>query len=178
MGGGCKKVCDQNVPQYTLTDAQLAWGKPFTVGAVWRFRNAASKERTYQVTKSEKRSIGTGGAKISVCAAYYEEYIFSDSERSDSTKDGRFYHLQLAAPTGGNESDFLQWGDGDYALTPNGPVPGQLPWHPATLGGHYYPEVMEGQNTMFSPLVLHIFLTQAEGVVAFDDRHGVRWTRL
>ncbi|MDQ2771802.1 MAG: hypothetical protein M3Y54_15035 [Bacteroidota bacterium] len=177
LQAGCKKACGDNLPQYSLTEAQLAWGKPFAGGAVWRFRNAAGTERTYQVTKSEKRSIGTGGAKISVCPGYYEEYIFSDSERSDSTKDGLFYHLQLAAPTGGNESDFIQWGDGDYALTPNGPAPGQLPWHPATLGGHYYPEVMEGQNTMFSPLVLHIFLTQADGVVAFDDRHGVRWTR-
>lgn len=179
MSGGCKKVCDQNVPQYTLTSTQLAWSTPFTVGTIWQFHNPAGKVRTYQVTTSEKTNIGTGGGKISVCAAYYEEYIFSNSVRSDSTKDGLLYRLQLVAPSsGGGSSNFLQWGDASYALSPDGPVAGQLPWHPATLGGHYYPEVMEGQNTMYNPLVLHLFLTKAEGVVAFDDRHGVRWTRL
>lgn len=178
LSGGCKQICDENLPQYGLTAAQLTWGKPFAVGAVWRFRNAAGSERTYQVTTSEVTNIGLGGAKISVCPAYYEEYLFATSLRTDSAQDKRIYHLQLAAPTGGNSSDFLQWGDGgNYSLTPNGPVQGQLPWHPATLGSHSYPEVMECTNSLFSPLVLHLFLTKTEGVVAFDDRHGVRWTR-
>lgn len=176
---GCKQVCGENVPSYGLTAAQLAWGQPFAVGAVWRFANVAGTARTYRITTSVVQSIGTGGAKLSVCPAYHEEYLFADGVRTDSAQDKSiFYHLQLAAPTGGNESDLLQWGGGDYSPTPNGPVGLQLPWHPATLGGRSYPEVMECTNTMFSPLVLHIFLTKADGIVAFDDRHGVRWTRL
>ena len=71
----------------------------------------------------------------------------------------------------------MQWGDGDYSPTPNGPVQDQVPWHPATLGGRFYLEVMECTNTLFSLLVLQLFLTKADGIVAFDDRHGVRWTR-
>ena len=175
---GCKQVCGENVPSYGLTAAQLAWGQPFAVGAVWRFANAAGTARTYRITTSTVQSIGTGGAKLSVCPAYHEEYLFADGARTDSAQDKKIYHLQLAAPTGGNEHDILQWGDGDYSPTPNGPVQGQIPWHPATLGGRSYPEVMECTNTMFSPLVLHLFLTKADGIVAFDDRHGVRWTRL
>lgn len=174
---GCKQVCSENVPSYGLTAAQFDWGQPFAVGAVWRFANAAGTVRTYRIIASEVKSIGTGWAKLSVCPAYHEEYLFADAVRTDSAQDKKFYHLQLAAPTGGNESDLLQWGDGDYSPTPNGPVPGQIPWHPATLGGHSYPEVMECTNTMFSPLVLHLFLTKADGIVAFDDRHGVRWIR-
>jgi hypothetical protein len=173
----CKQVCSENVPAYGLTAAQLEWGQPFAAGTVWRFANAAGTVRTYRVTTSAVKSIGTGGAKLSICPAYHEEYLFADAVRTDSAQDQKIYHLQLAAPTGGNEQDLLQWGGGDYALTPNGPGPGQLPWHPDTLGGRFYPEVMEGTNTMFSPLVLHIFLTKADGIVAFDDRHGVRWTR-
>ena len=176
---GCKQVCGENLPYYGLTEAQFAWGKPFAVGATWRFANAAGTARTYRITTSEIKTIGTGRGKFGVCPVYNEEYLFADGVRTDSAQDKNiFYHLQLAAPTGGNESDLLQWSDGDYSPTPNGPVQGQIPWHPATLGGRYYPEVMECTNTMLSPLVRHIFLTQADGIVAFDDRHGVRWTRL
>lgn len=128
------------------------------MGTVWRFRNAAATGLTYRVTTSEVTSVGTGGAKISICPAYYEEYLTANVERTDSTITGKFHLLELAAPTGGNEHDLLQWDDCFSSPTPNGPVPGQILWHPTTLGGHYYPEVMECTCTGFGPLVLHVFL--------------------
>ena len=48
----------------------------------------------------------------------------------------------------------------------------------ATFGGRTYPAVLESTSQQFAPRVLHLFLTKAEGVVAFDDQYGTLWTRL
>ena len=190
---GCKKACDgDNLPQYTLTAGQRAWGAPFAENAVWRFRNEATGyERTYRVTKFRAESIGSGGAaKISVCPSYYQDYVFADLERTDSTFTGsakQIYHLQLTAPNAGNTTgDFLQWGPAAAFYLPiDATESGQQVLLPATFGGRSYPAVLEcTRNTAPQPTVpypatsVRLFLTKAEGLVRFEERGGNVWNRL
>lgn len=181
----CKKLCGDNLPQFTISAAERAWANPFVPTTTWRFTNAAGYVRTYRITKSESQNVGSGGAtKTSICPTYYEEYQVADAIRTDSTDNRNFYRLTLAAPDGaggtinGGGNDAMQWGDGSFYLTIKEVEAGQVVLSPMTLGGHTYNAVMDRTNTQFLPLVLHLFLTKAEGVVAFNDRRGVLWTRL
>lgn len=177
----CKKVCGENLPQYSLSPDERAWAAPFAVNAVWRFRNAAGYERTYRITKQETQNIGYGASKLSVCPSYYHEYIFADIVRTDSTDHrGELYRFQLSAVVPGTSpSSFLQWGS---VSAPNLPIAeveaGQLTLPSATLGGHTYPSVIKATSTYYAPMIMSIYVTKAEGLVAFDDRYGVQWTRL
>ena len=183
LNTSCKKVCGENLPQYTLSTGQRAWATPFAATTAWRFRNAAGYERTYRVSKSESQTMGSGGAsKLSVCPSYYQEYFFADFERTDSTLTGYtkgIYHLQLAANNVGNTNGHLmQWNHADFLLAIDEVEVGQKVLAPATFGGRTYPAVLESTSQKFAPLVLHLYLTKAEGVVAFDDQYGTLWTRI
>lgn len=183
LTSSCKKVCGDNLPQYSLSAGQRAWGGPFVANAEWRFRNAAGYERAYRITSAETRSIGSGGtSKISVCPTYYQEYTFSDFARTDSALTGYakgIYHLQLAATVVANDSHhLLQWSYGDFSLPIDEAEAGQVALAPATFGGRTYPAVLACTSRKLAPLVLHLYLTKAEGVVAFDDEYGTLWGRL
>ena len=179
LASSCKKVCGENLPQYSLSAGQRAWTDLFAATTVWRFRNAAGYERTYRVTKAETQNVGGGStAKFSVCSTYYEEYSLADLERTDSTLTSfakGIYHLQVAANIGRN---FLQWNHTSFLLPINEVEAGQKTLSPATFGGRTYPSVMECTSQPFTPQVLHLFLTKADGVVAFDDPYGTLWTRI
>ena len=53
----------------------------------------------------------------------------------------------------------------------------QLTLAPATFGRRTYPAVLACSSRKLAPLGLHLYLTKAEGVVAFDDEYGTLWTR-
>lgn len=191
LTAGCKKACDgDNLPQYTLTAGQRAWSDPFEENAVWRFRNEATGyERSYRVTKFQAERIGNG-AKLSVCPNYYQEYVFADLERTDSTFTGsarRINHLQLTSPNAGStDGDFLEWGAAtNFYLPIDEAEDGRQVLLPATFGGRYYPAVLvctrnlAPQPTVSYPATsLRLFLTKAEGVIRFEERGGNIWNRL
>lgn len=70
---GCKQVCEQNLPEYRLSAAQLSWGAPYATDTVWSFRNAAGYERRYRITRVSTDLVGKGSSKSSFCDTYYRQ---------------------------------------------------------------------------------------------------------
>lgn len=188
LNTGCKKICGDAIPQYTLSAGQRAWSDSFATNAVWRFRNAATGyERVYRVTRLETQNIGSGGAtKTSVCPTYYVEYITADLERTDSIETSkRFYRLSLYAndsPSGTGFRASLDWApSASFDLPIDEVEDGRRQLPPATFSGRTYPAVLECTYNTAAPnpaTITRLYLTKTEGVVRLEERGGSIWNRL
>ena len=93
------------------------------------------------MTKSENQTIGSGGnSKTSFCLIYYEEYIFANLKRTDSTLTGYakgIYHFQLATANADNANgDILQWDHTSFYLNIDEAGVGQVTLSPPRSRTH------------------------------------------
>ena len=186
--GGCKQACEQNLPEYRLNAAQLNWRAPYLPDTVWRFRNAAGYERRYRILRVGTELTAKGSSKSSLCNTYYLEQFTATLERTDSTQAANFNtgkcQLLLEAGLPGsnssaNNSNMLQWNGRSFYVPVEEVAAGQYPLTAAKFGSRTYANVITSTATTTDkpPQTLHVYLTVAKGVVAFDDLYGNLWAR-
>jgi hypothetical protein len=185
---GCKQACEQNLPTYRLSAAQLSWRGPYVPDTVWRFRNAAGYERRYRITSVETELPAKGSSKSSLCNTYYREQYTANLGRTDSTQTANFNagkcQLFMEAELPGNTSstnndNVFQWNGYSFYVPTDEVAAGQYPLTTATFGSRTYANVITSNAATNSspPIRLRVFLTVANGVVAFDDVYGNLWVR-
>ena len=181
---GCKQVCEQNLPTYHLSEAQFGWRAPYVPDTVWRFRNAAGYERRYRILNVGTELPAKGSNKGNFCNTYYKEQYTANVGRIDSTQSANFktgacqLFMEAALPGGIGNGNKFQWNDYSFYLPTDEVAAGQYPLTTAKFGSRTYTNVIAiSAATTVPSLRLHVYLTVADGVVAFDDLYGNFWSR-
>jgi hypothetical protein len=185
---GCKQVCEQNLPEYRLSAAQLSWSVPYVTDTVWRYRNAAGYERRYRITSVATELPAKGSSKSSLCNTYYQQQFTANLERTDSTQTANFntgkcqLFMEAVLPgstSSTNNSNRLQWNGASFYLPIDEVAAGQYTLTTARFGGRTYNNVIMSNATTTSspPLRLRVYFTVTNGVVAFADQYGTLWAR-
>ena len=153
--------------------------------AVWRFRNAAGYERRYRLASVGTELPAKGSSKSSLCNTYYQEQFTASLERTDSTqaaniKSGRCQLFMEGIVPGSNDNgNTFLWNSYSFYVPADEVAAGSYPFTTATFGSRTYANVItsDAATTSSPPRRLRVYLTVADGVVAFDDLYGNLWVR-
>jgi len=182
----CNDDCD-DVPLFSLSADQRAWAAPYATGDVLRFHNAAGYERTYRVqsTTQTHRDMGSLGTYGPSCPDYTREYTEVRLVRTDSVAaPADAVHAFVLAATNPYEPFHatLQWGSSIFTAPLLAIEGGRLTLGPISFAGRQYPRVLTLSDDdrvagpASQPRVAAVYLTKAEGVVAFTERNE-QWIR-